>query len=234
MTERKSRPVRVALVDTALAPDVRVGSRARFDLAGRQACGEEAVPVITAHGTALARIIRHLAPACELLSAQVFQGRLTTSPAAVAAGISWATEQGARLIHLSLGVRADRPVLRTACQTAIARGCLVVAAAPARGARVYPAGYEDVIRVMGDARCRPHEISYLGTERALFGAPPRWALEGPPSDGAAAVRGASCAAAYITGHLAALLAGAPHLDLRQAMETLAARARYVGPERRQG
>ena len=99
---------------------------------------------------------------------------------------------------------------------------VLVAAAPARGGPVYPAGYPGVLRVCGDARCGPGEWSHLATAQADFGACP----DGP--DGRPG--GASLAAARFS----ALLAGAlvTEQDADMAVSALIRRAAYHGPERR--
>ncbi len=56
------------------------------------------------------------------------------SAAAVAAAVDWAVAAGADLIHMSLGLAADRAVLGAAVQRAVELGRIIVAAAPrARG-----------------------------------------------------------------------------------------------------
>ena len=89
--------------------------------------------------------------------------------------------------------------MREAVATAQAAGMILIAAAPARGAVIYPGGYAGVIRVCGDARCAPGEISALGGAPADYGACPR-DMSGRPG-------GASFAAAHVTGLLASHLRG---------------------------
>ena len=124
------------------------------------------------HGSALARIILNHAPHAALLDARVFGEQQRTTPELVAAGLDWLREDGARIINMSFGLRHDRAALRDAVAAAHAAGMILVASAPARGAMVYPGGYAGVIRVSGDARCGPDEISALGGDPAGFGACP--------------------------------------------------------------
>jgi hypothetical protein len=77
---------------------------------------------------------------------------------------------------------------------------ILIASTPARGAPVYPAAYPGVLRVTGDARCGPAEVSALGGVPADYGACVR-DVDGTPG-------GASLAAAHVTGLLAAGLAAA--------------------------
>jgi len=96
----------------------------------------------------------------------------------------------------------------------------LIGAVPARGATVYPGSYPDVIRVSGDARCAPGEISALGGDPADYGACPR-TLDGRPG-------GASLAVAHLTGILARQLGDASG-DPRALLDGL---ARFHGRERR--
>jgi len=174
-----------------------------------------------AHGPALADVM--LADArTELVVARVFLAGLATSAAQLAAALDWAVEQGAALANVSAGLREDREVLRAAIARTHARGVLVVAASPARGGIVFPAAYPGVVRATGDARCALDEWSWLASAQADFGAHVR---AGP-------VRGASAGCAHVSAQLAALLAeGATPAS---ALAALRERARYLGPERREG
>jgi hypothetical protein len=175
---------------------------------------EATTPDVLGHGTLTARMILEHAGAARLLCAQVFDERAVTTPAAVAVGLRWLVEQGARVVNLSLGLTEDRAVLRTACAEAIAAGVWLVASVPALGARVFPACYPGVVRVTGDARCRHLELAALDGERVDFGACP-WPSGSPPRaprEAGAGIAGASMAAARVSGALARTLAADPAGD----------------------
>lgn len=173
------------------------------------------------HGSAVAAIIAATAGVA-LLSARIYGDTLRTDATAAAAAIDWLTAQGARLINLSFGTTEDRQALREACARAVARRILVVAAAPARGRRVFPAGYPGVVRATGDARCAPGEISWLAAPHADFGGCVRWGF------GKAA--GASAGCAQVTAALAACLARSPDADNDAVLADLRAGAAYRGLE----
>ncbi|MCW5698659.1 MAG: S8 family serine peptidase [Rhodospirillales bacterium] len=183
------------------------------------------------HGTEIARIVLARAPTVRLLNAQVFTTSLTTSAAVVAAGLEWLTRQHARLANMSFGMKEDRAVLRDACMKARAAGTILLAASPARGGEVFPASYEGVIRVCGDARCRPGEISALHTAQADFGASPRDADIGGR---APKLGGASFAAAHACGIIARYFDVEPEADRDAVWRHLQRIARYHGPEKRTG
>ncbi|MDH3593923.1 MAG: S8 family serine peptidase [Rhodospirillales bacterium] len=225
-------PVLVGLLDSGVAPDLApaVEDARSFTLgeAGRVTAGP-VEPDRLGHGSTLAWIIAGAAPEARLLDAQVFLASHATSPAVVAAGLDWLAGRGARIVNMSFGLRHDREVLRRACDSAREAGVILLASAPARGAMVYPAGYQGVVKVSGDARCAPGEISTLGGAQADFGAHPR-PLAGAP--GAGQSGGASFAVAHLCGHLAGYLAERPGAGRDEMLEHLAAVARYHGPERR--
>jgi subtilisin family serine protease len=221
------RAWRVAIVDSGIDPpqSPRVSRARRFVDEGNRVVESEAVADPIGHGTVVAGIIDSAGRPVRLLAAQVLNERGRSTAATLAAAIDWALRQHAQLLHFSLGLRHDRPILRAAIERAIAAGLLVVAATPARGAACYPASYPGVIRATGDARCAREEISDLGASSAEFGACP---MDG--SDAARVSRGASIGAAhlsrFIVTHLAVGLAPAA---ARQSLIRLAA---FRGPERR--
>jgi subtilisin family serine protease len=172
------------------------------------------------HGTAIARIILHHAPSAALLHAQVFGERQRTTPELVAAGLDWLREERARIVNMSFGLRPDRAVLRRAVAAAQETGLILVASVPARGAVVFPGGYAGVIRVSGDARCAPGEISALRGDPADYGASPR--------DVGGRLGGASFAAAHVTGLLAQHLSETER-EPRALLDRL---ARFYGREQR--
>jgi hypothetical protein len=184
------------------------------------------------HGGVLAGLILAAAPATRLLNAQVFTDRITCAPVVIAAALDWAVAEGAQIINMSFGLRADRAVLRAACERALAGGVRLLAAAPARGPAVFPASYDGVLRITGDARCAPGQLSHLASRQADFGACPH-PDPNTPGDNGLAGGGASIATARVTGMVAALaqddaLCGQ---DDRLA-DDLKRRASFHGPERR--
>ena len=186
----------------------------------------EPLPDPTGHGSRIAGLLQR-GRALDLLLAQVFTTAAPTTGAAVAAAVDWVVGEGANLVHLSLGLAADRSVLREAITRALESGVLVVAAVPARGpsAPVYPAAYDGVIRGTGDARCAPGEISSLGGQR--FGACPRLTQRMADVAPGGEPGGASIGAAWLTW---SLLGQPPPASAAGAVAALAGAARYVGRE----
>jgi subtilisin family serine protease len=205
----------VGLIDTPIAASLAGSIAAAKDFADLPRAGDA-----FSHGTTVAQIILHHAPDARLLCAQAFGPGGRAEPAAVADALRWLIAARARLVNLSLGLPHDRDVLRAAVAEALAAGLILIASTPARGAPVYPAAYPGVLRVTGDARCAPGQISALGGEPADYGACP-CDLKGTPG-------GASLAAAHLTGLLARGL-NPPGSD---AAAILSRAVRFQGRERR--
>jgi len=217
-----AEPVRVGVVDSGwpLALQGRVLSAQSFVAGGGDAMDR------LGHGARTLQAIAALAPEARFVVAQVFGDALRTDMGTVARAVDWLVGEGVALINLSLGVRQDYPALRTACERAVASGCLLVASTPARGEPVFPAAYPGAIRAMGDARCAPGQHSALLLPHADFGA---CVL---PPDGDRAHAGASLGCAHLSGRVAALLAAGVAPTRESVWQALVDSAAFHGPERR--
>ncbi|MDO5620014.1 MAG: S8 family serine peptidase [Paracoccus sp. (in: a-proteobacteria)] len=216
--------IRVGVVDSG-GPEQAIGEGRAFLADGSTS---PQTPDALGHGTAVAGIISRACPAAHIIHAQVFHDRPLTSAVRVAAALRWLAglPDPPRLICLSLGLREDRAALRTAVQSILRPGLLLVAAHPAQGAPCFPAAYPGVIAATGDARCGWDQISALGP--ALFGA---WCDS--PEHRPGGIGGASLGAARLAGHLAAMLAAGEMVDdVAAATGLLTRRASFHGAERR--
>ena len=213
---------RVAVLDSGLADlSTAPGSRlapvasCRFVDTGQEVLTAPTICDAMGHGTDVSEVICGGPRSVDLLVGQVLDHRGVTTPAALAAAIEWSVDEGADLIHMSLGLREDRPVLAVAIDRAVKARCIVVASAPARGECTFPARYPHVIRATGDARCQRDEISALNSAQADFGGYPR-------------LGGASLGAAHLTRFLAERIA--PGSEIAAVRTQLCAMARYRGIE----
>lgn len=165
------------------------------------------------HGTAVAAAILEKAPEVDLIAVRVFDRTLATSADVLALGISWAAQQGARLINLSLGTSnpARAAVLGAAVDDAVAAGAMVVSAAEAGGVTWLPGSLPNAIGVTLDPTCDRHDLVVTvddarGAIRCSASGYPR------PIDGVPVERnlsGISFAVANVTGFLARFLSGNP-------------------------
>lgn len=225
-----SGPIRIGILDSGVAPAFHhlIAGGARFNQDGQALEQRDQIGDHVGHGTFVTRLIAEMAPDATLLHAQVFGARFTSAPALVAAGLDWLNDQAVEIISMSFGMPHERAVMRDACERAIAEGRLLVAAAPAQGRPVYPAGWPGVIAVTGDARCKVKgETSDLLGQQADFGT---WCAS--PEQGGGAIAGSSVATAHFTGLIATYLAHHKNASYDDVVAAFRASATYVGPEQR--
>ena len=109
------------------------------------------------HGTHVAGIVAAthntsgvagVCPGCTILAGKVLNDSGIGSSSALANGINWAVSNGAKVINMSLAVRASR-TLETAVNNAWNNGVVLVAAAGNGGNqdKIYPGAYPNVIAV---------------------------------------------------------------------------------------
>jgi thermitase len=148
--------IRVAVLDSGVAsdnPDITPKVVARGNFSGAST-GEDNY----GHGTHVSGTVAAsegntigvagVCPGCSILDGKVLNDSGVGSSSGLANGINWAVTNGAKVINMSLGVRASR-TLETAVNNAWAKGAVLVAAAGNGGnqTKIYPAGYTNVIAV---------------------------------------------------------------------------------------
>jgi thermitase len=147
--------IKVAVLDSGVAsdnPDInpKVVLRANFS---SSATNEDNY----GHGTHVAGIVAAshntfgvagVCPGCTILAGKVLNDSGVGSSSTLANGINWAVNNGAKVINMSLGVRASR-TLETAVNNAWSKGVVLVAAAGNGGnqTKIYPGAYPNVIAV---------------------------------------------------------------------------------------
>lgn len=211
----------VAIVDTGIDldhPDLIGAVRSSVNLVspGRTADDDNG------HGTHVAGIVAArdnavgvvgVAPASSLLIAKALDRRGSGYLSDIVAGITWAANNGAQVINLSLGTSVDLPLLHDAVRDATNRGITVVAAAGNSGGPVlYPAAYSEVIAVgMTDDRDRIHRASSRGSALDLV-APGDDIYSTYKGDRYRKMTGTSMAAPHVAGAVALLLAQPARCD----------------------
>jgi len=213
----------VAFVDTGLT------ATALPALAGRVLPGvNEAVATneeddLNGHGTEMAVIaagggdggVWGVAPSAEVLPVLVTDAEGHASPAAVAAGIRWASAHGAAVINISLAAAVASREVVDAIQVAAAAGVLVVVAAGDLGlpGPEFPASAPGAIAVYGeDESGKIGAHSNVPTAMAVV-APGEQIQSLVPTDSGVRkllINGTSAAAALVSGVLAACLSAATH------------------------
>ncbi len=106
-----------------------------------------------------------ICPECSILPVKVLNQNNAGTWSGVAQGILYATDQGARVINLSLGASVSSKTLESAVEYAIAHDVLIVAAAGNMGIdrKFYPAALEGVVAVSAtDATNQRWTLSNMG------------------------------------------------------------------------
>jgi thermitase len=102
------------------------------------------------HGTHMAGTIAAIAPECRIMNVKVADDVGRCEPSVVARGIIWAVDQGAKVINISLVMKAS-PDLVEAVNYAWSQGAIMIAAAGNKGGSEpsYPAYYVNCLTVAG-------------------------------------------------------------------------------------
>lgn len=224
--------VRIALIDSGVNPrHPHVGSVAggvAFSLT------EDGDLLSTAdsidrwgHGTALAGILRAIAPQADLYAVKIFRDprtptdTLTASLAVLEAGLRWAIQHRMHLINLSLGT--TNPDYRDRLSTLVAQaresGALLVASSAPGRTNTLPAALPGVIGVAGDDAYAWGEYGYAPDDPIPFRAHP-WPRPIPNLPQARNFHGHSCASAHVAAALALLWETYGPLTLNDAVTHL--------------
>jgi type VII secretion-associated serine protease mycosin len=232
----------IAIVDTGVDLD-------HPDLAGRIAPGWDFVgddPVAdddSGHGTMVAgaaaagtnngKGVAGVAWNARILPVKVLDSQGSGTDADVASGITWAADQGARVINVSAGGTDDSSVLRDAVDYALARDAVVVAAAgnDASAFPFYPAAYPGVVAVTA--------TDHAGAFASFSNYGPWMTLSAPgvnitstamgPGEQYSTGSGTSFASPLVAGASALLRAANPTWSQAEVMARLKVTARDAGP-----
>ena len=169
--------------------------------------GDGQVDEATGHGTHVAGITHLVAPEAEIMPVRVLDSDGTGNAFAVAEGILFAVENGARVINLSLGTTDKSDLLEDVIEEAAENGVIVIVAAGNLGTtqEVYPAADECALAVtsVGPTDLRSDFSSY--GRWVDLAAPGESIYSSFPEDGYAWWSGTSMAAPFVAGQAALLL-----------------------------
>jgi len=160
----------------------------------------------------------------QLMPVKVLSSSGSGSLDAVARGITWAADNGAHILSLSLGAGSGAQQLQDAVNYAWNRGCLVVVAAGNGGSSSpqYPAYYTNCIAVAAtDSSDRLASFSQYGSWVDIA-APGVGILSTIPNNRYASYDGTSMACPHVAGAAAVLWSHNPSLtnaQIRSALET---------------
>lgn len=237
-------PVTIGMVDTGLNPEHEALAGAR--IAVMRVAPEDFTASEAVHGTAVAALLvgdpasrsPGLVPGLPLVAVDAFHrqgGDERADAFTLVRALDHLSQQGARVINLSLAGPPNDVLEATLAQLATQRGITIVAAAGNGGPRAepaYPAAYDNVIAVTA--------VDSSGTAYRRAGRGPHVDLAAPGVEvwTAASINGArwktgtSFAAPFVTAAAALWLQREPMLTPAQLRERLLADATDLGPEGR--
>jgi subtilisin family serine protease len=226
----------VAVIDSAIDPKLPEldGVIAKsFDAIGGagdpHAHGTSIAGAIAAHGKLVG-----IAPGVQLLAIHAFDdspGSAKGTSFAIAKGLQWAADNGARIVNMSFAGPAD-PTLQRMLAAAYDKGIVLIAAAGNAGPKsdpLYPGADPSVIAVTAtDSNDRLFEMANRGRYVAVA-APGVDILALAPGDKVQFSTGTSIAAAHVSGIVALLLEHNPALKPADIRAVLTVTCKPLGP-----
>jgi subtilisin family serine protease len=227
-----SPSVVVAVVDTGVdpsQPDLQGRVLAGYDFVGDDADALDD----NGHGTAVAGVVAAQGDngigvagfcwQCRIVPVKVLGSDGSGFNSAVAAGILWSVDHGAKVVNTSLGSVADDLVVAAAAQYAEAHGVLVVAAAGNDGSATleYPAALPGVLSV---GASDPNDQAYSFSNRGAAVAAPGENVTTGTQGTYVSFLGTSSATPVVSGIAALALSAAPDATpaaITQALESTA-------------
>jgi len=232
-----SSGITIAILDT--------GVNAHTDLSGRLVQGRDIVngdddPADDqGHGTMVAGIaaangnnamgIAGMDWAARIMPVKVLNASGAGTSSSVAQGITWATDNGANVINMSLGGTTSSTTMKNAADYAYGKGVLLVAAAGNDGTSKiqYPAAYDSVVAVAGLAGDTLATWSCYG-EGLELAAPGSRIYTTTANGSYTYASGTSAAAPFVAGLSALVLSVNPSLSPADVRAILATSASDLG------
>jgi subtilisin family serine protease len=176
--------------------------------------------------------ISGIAPQSKILPLKVSESGSPIA-SAVAEAIIYASDHGAKIINLSLGLGEDSQAVTDAINEAVAHGVLLVAAAGLKNRSVYfPASLEEVIAVSATNENNEFYIESAKGPEIELSAPGENIYTTKVGDGYTIRSGTSLSSPIVSAVAALLSAQYPHLTRDQIRESLITRADDLGSEGR--
>jgi thermitase len=194
------------------------------------------------HGTAVSSVaagavngsgVAGVCPWCQLMAVKVLDALGSGYLDTVAQGVTYAADNGAQVINLSLGATAGSDTLEQAVTYAWGKGAVVVAAAGNNGLEqlFYPAAYTHAMAV-GSTNVEDYRSCFSNYSEGFITvtAPGEAILTAMPNGGYATHSGTSVAAPHVTGLAGLLFSKEPGFTNVQVRERIEQSAVDLGPD----
>ena len=162
------------------------------------------------HGTMVAGLIHLFAPNARIMPLKAFNADGTANVSNIVSAIYYATDNGARIINMSLELSQISDALLKAVNYATRKGVICIASAgnDSQQALVYPAAYGNVIAVGSvNQQSQISSFSNYGPDIVTLAAPGEALVTTYPGNHYAAAWGTSFSSALVAGTTADLLSG---------------------------
>jgi hypothetical protein len=182
------------------------------------------------HGTAVADLIRQIAPATDLLSWRVANDDGTSNSFLLAQGILAAVDAGVDVINISMGSYGNSTLLRQAVETAQQAGVILYASGGNEGydQLAYPAAYPGVVGV-GAVDAAGNHLDFSNIGNVTMTAPGLDLVTAWTGDQSIFFTGTSASAPIGVGVLAATMSsGGTRIGAAKAYETVVANLNESG------
>lgn len=239
-----SRNVMVAVLDTGVDPNhinlknnvnASLGrnftSGSTTDTMDRQSHGTHVAGTIAAYGS-----VSGVMQLATIVPVKVLGDDGYGSNYGIQEGIYYAANLGADVINMSLGGGAYSQAFNDACEYAVSKGTVIVAATgnDGRGTVSYPAKYSSVIAVgsVTSSRTRSYFSNY-GTGLEVM-APGSNIYSTLPGNTYASYSGTSMATPHVAGVVGLMRAANPYISVQEVRSILTSTAQYAGSSRYYG
>lgn len=123
------------------------------------------------HGNVIGNIIKD--ENINIYDIQVFDKNLSTTPNHIFGALNYLKDKKVDVISMSLGLKTNYKEIEELIHEFIKKGVVIVSSFPRRGEEfVYPASYENVIKVTSEGMCKDDKVVVLDKEKLFFGANP--------------------------------------------------------------
>jgi subtilisin family serine protease len=196
------------------------------------------------HGTHVAGIVAArrdngiggsgVAPGASIMAVKVLDSEMRGTTDALARGIRYAVDNGAKILNVSLNTDTATEAVRSATEYASARGAIIVASAGNAGRDIdllpsYPAALPEVLSIAAQTdQGILSSITNLGRRSVDLAAPGESILSTATGSGYQSRTGTSAAAPFVAGSLALLSAVAPDTSMTELRDAITATTQRSG------